>query len=590
MAFPLCPPRLALVCGLVLSTLPAWAQDRLPQGLPSPLVATTLEDSASHEALNAELLFEVLVGEMSAMEGDMANATALMLEAARQSNNPQLYRRATELALQSRSGERALITARAWKQAFPASREANRYLLQILLLLNRVADTAEPLRQEIATASIPSKPAVYLGIAQLYSRVSDKKLAADIVEQAMGPDLVHPVTGAAAWATVGHLRVIAGQTPQAFDAAKKGNALAPNNGATALLAMELLEAGVAEAEPLVTAYLADQPSATMRMAYARVLLGQQQTDRAREQMERITQETPEFAEAWLGLAGLQANDRQWTQAQLSLRSFIPLAEQIADSSARTASLNRAYLLHAQIAMEQQAYPEADTWLQKIEGGEQLLNVQSMRALLLAKQGKLAQGRALIRNLPAQTAGQERLKRLAEVQLLREANAPQEAYLLQLTLQQQNPNDNELAYDTALLAEKAGKYDAMEKLLREIIARQPDFHHAYNALGYSFAERGIRLDEAKGLIEKALSFAPEDPFITDSLAWVEFRRGNLSAAQTLLEKAYGLRDDVEIATHLGEVLWAQGQKDRALAIWRQALEQDARNEALQSTLRRLGAKP
>ena len=166
----------------------------------------------------------------------------------------------------------------------------------------------------------------------------------------------------------------------------------------------------------------------------------------------------------------------------------------------------------------------------------------------------------------------------------------QAYTLQAAMQKEAPDDVELAYDTAMLAERAGKYDAMEKLLRDIIARKPDFQHAYNALGYSFAERGIRLDEAETLIQKALDMEPGDPFITDSLGWVKFRRGDLAGAQALLEKAYATRQDAEIAAHLGEVLWVQGKRDRAQQIWRQALQADPDNSALKDTMKRLGVAP
>jgi tetratricopeptide (TPR) repeat protein len=122
-----------------------------------------------------------------------------------------------------------------------------------------------------------------------------------------------------------------------------------------------------------------------------------------------------------------------------------------------------------------------------------------------------------------------------------------------------------------------------------MVRNPSYHHAYNALGYSLAERGVRLAEAKELILKALSFAPKDPFITDSLAWVEFRQGNSAEALRLLETAFGIRPDADIAAHLGEVLWTQGNQERAKAIWRESLRLNPDNETLRETLQRLNIK-
>jgi Flp pilus assembly protein TadD len=127
---------------------------------------------------------------------------------------------------------------------------------------------------------------------------------------------------------------------------------------------------------------------------------------------------------------------------------------------------------------------------------------------------------------------------------------------------------------------------MERLLRQVIAIRPDYHHAYNALGYSLAERGQRLPEARQLIQKAVELAPGDPFIADSLGWVEFRMGNKTEALRILEDAYKARPDAEIAAHLGEVLWSLGQRDRAQAVFREALLVAPDNESLQDTLKRL----
>jgi tetratricopeptide (TPR) repeat protein len=142
------------------------------------------------------------------------------------------------------------------------------------------------------------------------------------------------------------------------------------------------------------------------------------------------------------------------------------------------------------------------------------------------------------------------------------------------------------YEQAMLAEKLNQLDEMEKLLRQVIAQNPSYYNAYNALGFSLADRNLRLTEAKQLIVKALTFAPDDPFITDSLGWVEFRLGNLTSALSYLQKAYKARADAEIAAHLGEVLWQLKRPEEALKVWREGLELAPTNETLQETLQRL----
>jgi Flp pilus assembly protein TadD len=174
------------------------------------------------------------------------------------------------------------------------------------------------------------------------------------------------------------------------------------------------------------------------------------------------------------------------------------------------------------------------------------------------------------------------------QLLRDAGRPKDAYSTLEDGVLRFPNSPDLMYDYALAAEKLGKLDSMETALRKVIESVPDNHHAYNALGYSFADRNIRLEEAYELIEKALQMAPGDPFIMDSMGWVKFRMGRLKDAETILRQAYTLRSDPEIAVHLGEVLWTQGDKAAALALWREARSKDPNNDALRSTLARLNA--
>jgi Flp pilus assembly protein TadD len=141
----------------------------------------------------------------------------------------------------------------------------------------------------------------------------------------------------------------------------------------------------------------------------------------------------------------------------------------------------------------------------------------------------------------------------------------------------------------MAAEKLDKIAEMETLLRQVIANKPDYHQAYNALGYSLADRKIRLSEARELIQKALAFAPEDPFIQDSLGWVEYRSGNLAQAQQILQSAYQSRPDPEIAAHLGEVLWNLGQQAQARTVWQQGVAQNPDNETLRETMRRLGTE-
>jgi tetratricopeptide (TPR) repeat protein len=234
--------------------------------------------------------------------------------------------------------------------------------------------------------------------------------------------------------------------------------------------------------------------------------------------------------------------------------------------------------------------ESARWLAKIPEKEQDLPVLSLRADLLARGGKLAEARKLLQSAPADSDEARRLKVLTEVQLLREQKQFKDARLVLDAANTAQPNDIDLLYEQAMIDERLDKLDEMERLLRQVITLQPDHAQAMNALGYSLADRRLRLDEALSLVKRAHELAPADPFIVDSLGWIEFRRGNLPEATRWLRQAYTARNDSEIAAHLGEALWAQGQRDEALRIFQEAHRRDQNNEVLRETMRRLRAMP
>ena len=530
--------RLALItvasCGLPLS---ASAQ------------AGTI-DKVDNSAMSGELLYEILLGEMNLRQGEPAAGFSLLLDAARKSNDVALYDRAVEIALQARSGDGALMAARAWSQAWPQDRKANNQVLQILLAVNQVAESLEPLKKEIALAPEAERDTAINLIPRHYARVTDKKRATAVVQQALEPYLMkNNTTSAIAWTSLGRMRLASDDTTGALEAAQKGQTADNKAQGPVLLAMELMGKKVVEAEPVVQQGLRKQDSTEMAMSHVRVLIELERYKEATEQLQAITRKDPKLTDAWLVLGSLQFEQGQDKEAETSLARYVSLASQ-APTDTSTRGLNQA---------------------------------QTRRAALLARQGKMGEARELIHQIPTSNADEQRSRVLAEVQLLREHRQWQAAFDL---LAANSGNDNDLVYEQAMLAEKLNQLDEMEKLLRQVIAQNPSYYNAYNALGFSLADRNMRLPEAKQLIIKALTFAPNDPFITDSLGWVEFRLGNLGSALSYLQKAYKDRADAEIAAHLGEVLWKMKRPDEALKVWREALDTAPNNETLQETLQRL----
>jgi tetratricopeptide (TPR) repeat protein len=559
-----------------------------PAGAQEPRTAAALDSANS--GLDAELFYQLLLGELNVQSEEPAAGFALILDAARKTNDPTLYQRSVELAFQGRNGDAALQAARAWKQAFPQSREANRYVLQILVALNRIPESAEPLKTEISLADPKDRPAVIAAVARSYSRATDKKQAATVVEQALADYMKAPDTGPVAWSSVGRLRLAAGDTAGAMEAARRGQAINPGAEAPVLLALELMESKLPDAEALVRTYLQGKPLPEIRMAYARALLDGQRQAEALVQVQAVTRERPDLAEAWLAQGTLLVQDNQLAPAEAAIRKYIELMQAQPASEEKSRGMAQAYLSMAQIYERRRDFVAANAWLDRIENSQDLLQAQNRRASILARQGKMDEARKVIRALPERTPADARMKVMAEIQLLRDNKMYPQAYELLARAIAQDPSDSDLLYDQAMLAEKMGKFDDMEKLLRELIVKKPDYHHAYNALGFSLAERNVRLPEAKQLVQKALEFAPGDPFISDSLAWVEYRMGNKAEALRILQAAYKERPDAEIAAHLGEVLWTLGQRDQAQSIFREGILINAENETLVETMKRLKVKP
>ncbi|MET0312480.1 MAG: hypothetical protein ABW051_10545, partial [Burkholderiaceae bacterium] len=373
---------LAAAILLAIAALAAPAYSQAPAAAPAQPPAPAAQAPLA-SALDSELFYQLLLGEMNLRGGEAGAGFALLLDAARKTNDPRLYQRATDAALQARAGDSALQAARAWRQAHPQSREANRYVLQILIALNRIADTTEALKNEIALTDAKDRALALAVIPRTYARATDKKLAAGVVEQALADYLNAPATGAAAWATVGRMRIAAGDPQGGLDAARRAQAVDPRSEGPALLALELMDPKVPQAEPLVRKYLEGRPVPELRMAYARALIDQQRYAEAAQQVGMVTAEKPELPEAWLVQGTLQVQDNQSAAAETSLKRYVELAQAQRPGEERSRGLAQAYLSLAQIAEKRKDYPAAEAWLSRIENSQDLVAAQNRRASILA---------------------------------------------------------------------------------------------------------------------------------------------------------------------------------------------------------------
>lgn len=544
--------------------------------------------------LTARLMYELLVGEMSFDLGDPQQGTAYLLDAARRADDETVYQRATDMAIQSRAGPAALEAVRAWRQAFPQSLQATRYELQVLLALGRVSETAKPVKTLLDALPAAEKVSFIAALPALYQRVASKDEALQAVETALADALKDPALAPAAWTTVGRLRLQQGDRTGALVAATLGLDAGPESQWPALLALQLFSGtGENQAEPLIKRYLAGaQAKPEIQLDYVRALLERGRRADAKTELTSLVARWPQYPDGWLLQGLLAADDRHDNPAEQSLKHYLDLLDKEAEQpgDVRAAGRNQAELTLARIAARRGDDAGAKKWLDRIDSPEQLLAAQVERANLLARQGRLDEARQAIQAVPEREPDDARSKLLAETQLLRENGQAQQALRLLNVALKQSPDDDALLYDAAMAAERLDRTDEMERLLRRVIKLKPDSAQAYNALGYSLADRGVRLPEARTLIEKAVQLAPDDAYIQDSLGWAEFRQGQLGRAQRTLQAAFDKRPDPEIAAHLGEVLWALGERDSALSTWREGLRLDPRNPTLNKTLKRLQVTP
>ena len=560
-----------------------------------------------NSALDAQLFYQLLLSEIELRSGQAGTAYQLMLDAARRGKDEQLFRRATEMALQARAGDQALSAVLAWRQALPESADALRYQIQLLVALNRIADVEEPLSALLRQTARPALPGLIEALPRLLGRAADRNAVAAVIERTLRPYVDAADTKAPASVAIGRAWLVAGDTAKALAFAQRASEADPGSEGAALLALDMLP-GTPEAEAIVKRQLAaraDNP--TVRLLYVRTLAASQRLAEATAEIEALTRSDPNLAPPWLTLGALELEMKRPREAAAALRNYVRLVEGGAavnfgvaasapqgmggddeDDTPPNAStaLTQAYLLLAQASEQQQDFVGAERWLARVDNPQRALEVQARRASLLARQGKMKEARELIRKVPEQSPGDARAKYLAETELLRDRKMYAEAVQVMAQASKAFPDDTDLLYEQAMLNEKLDRVDEMERLLRRVIALKADHQHAYNALGYSFAERKIRLPEARELIQKALELSPGEPSITDSMGWVEYRLGNREEAIRLLRGAYQARPDPEIAAHLGEVLWSVGQTEEARRVFRDARSRDAQNDVLRETLARL----
>lgn len=528
--------------------------------------------TTSDATLSAEFVFKFLVGEIAGQRGDVSSASAILYDLAKSTGDARLAERATRAALYIKQGPMALQAATLWAELDPNAAEAKQIVTQLLLASGKLADMRPQLQKMLADE--PNRAAGFMYIAGTLSRNQDKAQTLQLIQELAKP---YPNLAEAHFA-VAHAAWSAGNEQLALNELQAAEKAKPGWEIGALLQGQILQARPSDVLHFYETFLVKYPaSLEVKLAYAKLLVNEKQLDAARQQFEQLLEAKPDSADIHvaIGLLNVQAEDL--SSAENHFKQALELNYKDVDQL-------RFYL--AQISEQMQQVEESKNWYESINPDSRFyLEGQLKMAVGEAKQGDLEAARNRLHNIPNLSSEQQALAIQTEASLLSQANRHQEAFDLLQNAVANYPNSPDIVYDYAMVAERVKRFDIMEHELRKLMLMKPDFAQAYNALGYTLAERNERLDEAQKLIEKALALTPDDHFILDSMGWVHYRMGRLDEALHFIQRAYDTQPDPEIAAHLGEVLWQQGKHEEAISTWEAALREFPDNEVLVNTAKK-----
>jgi tetratricopeptide (TPR) repeat protein len=574
-----------LIAFVLLPALSAAQTRRAPETAP-PASA----DPAEAGGLTAELMYRLLVGDVALQRGEPALAARAYLEAARESRDAGLARRAAEVGVAARARTLALEAARLWSELDPVA-DRPRQLIAALSSSNAgksfdIPGAGNDLKAELervladAAKSGPALGEAFLQLNRLLGHEPDKMATFKLVEAVANPyptlPEAHFAVALAAYNT--GLTDIA-TSAIAAQAVDRALALKPGWERAVMLKADILgKRSSAEAIAYLQAFLQEHPdSKAAAGALAQFYVEQKRYAEARAIFERFWETDKDNRDYAFAIAALAVQMKDWAAAE-------PIFEELKRANYDENGGVELYL--AQIAEETGRYALAYDRYLAVPDGERAWFAKLRAAAMLAKQTRIDDARRYLADLPAVTIEQRVQVRQAEAQLLRDAGDAAAAYALLQRALIEHPDQPDLLYDTAMVAEKLDKIDVVEARLTRLIEIAPNNAQALNALGYTLVDRTERSSEGLALIERAYKLSPEDPFILDSMGWAYFRMGKLDDAETFLRRALADRPDPEIAAHLGEVLWAKGERVRAQEVWQSQLKATPDNPVLLETMRRL----
>ncbi len=523
--------------------------------------------------LDNKLLYDFLLGEVASQRGNPAMAAQIYLDLAKTTRDPRVARRAGQLELDAHQTDKAIEALELWLQLDPGSQQARQLLVTAMLGDGRL-EQARPYLVEMLKR-FPDKAGHTL--FQTYSLLEqnpDKQAVFNLMRDlsAPYPDVAeaHMVLSQAA-ASNNDLKL-------ALDEAHRARTLKPESAMAVLMEAQLVKQDAPDrALDSLKKFLEKHPDADqVHLFYAKALLEQHKFAEAQAEFKKMLTMNPDSADLAFTVAMLSLQQGDLDGAEVELLHALDSGE------SNTGGVN--YYL-GQLEEAKKNDKLAMEYYHKVDGGEYEYAARLRVAYLLFKAGKLEDARDFLHQTETQNDEQRVQLILLESQLLRDSKQSETAYKLLQQGLEKLPDNPELLYESAMLAEQIGKHDEFEQKMRKVIELKADSAQAYNALGYSMLDRNEHLQEGMELVEKAIKLAPDDAAIMDSVGWGHYRLGDYAKSLEFLRRAYTAIPDPEIAAHLGEVLWVKGEQEQARKIWGDALKSHSDNTLLQAVMKK-----
>jgi tetratricopeptide (TPR) repeat protein len=563
---------LSAVFALVVSACSTTPVAEQPVAAEKPAEAAPVLPSVE---LTPEVLYNVLLGEIAGRRGEYGLSVRALSNAARETGDPRLAERATLAAIYAKRYAEALDTGRMWVSLRPDDEDAREALATVMLALDRPDEAKEHFEKMLELSKKDNRLGhTYLRIAAVLGRHENRTDALSLMTSLTRQN---PGNAEAQFA-LAHMGMRAGNLSIASGAIDRALIIRAGWEDAALLKARILGATNDHKRTIqfYEKYLSTYPeSSKMRMNYARYLVDQKNWEGAREQFKVVLESSPENIDVLYALGLLSLQTERLEDADVYFRRALdinPANDQM-----------RIYL--GQTAERREQLDVAVSWYKSVSNEKYLFEARTRLGVVIAKQGDLAKGREILSNIKP-VNDQERVQlALAEEQVLRDAKEYNAALKVLSDALKALPKHKDLLYARALVAEKLNDLSLHERDLRLVLKLDPQNAHAMNALGYTLADRTDRHQEAYALIKHALELRPNDPFILDSMGWVQYRLGNSAEAIRYLRRALEIRFDAEISAHLGEVLWVSGKEHQAERVWAQALKREPDNESVKNTIKK-----